>query len=110
MLGVILKKGRTMELHSPQSLYRVHGLSIEPTRPGAISIGSLLARLGDLARAISHEVRCKRAVAELAAMDNHLLRDIGVHRSEIRHFVRHGRPEPRHQLLQRRRPVTARPR
>ena len=82
-----------MELHSPQSLYRTHGISVEPRPARRASMTSLLAKLGEIGRVISREMRHRRAVAELSEMDDHLLRDIGVSRTQIPYIVRHGRLE-----------------
>ena len=46
-----------------------------------------------LARAVRHvseEWIVKRAIAELQGLDDHMLRDIGLTRSEIESCVRHG--------------------
>ena len=41
-------------------------------------------------RRVSHEWIVKRAIAELQGLDDHMLRDIGLTRSEIESYVRHG--------------------
>jgi uncharacterized protein YjiS (DUF1127 family) len=40
---------------------------------------------------IAHELRVRRDMAHLAAMDDHMLKDIGLRRSEIEYCVRYGR-------------------
>jgi uncharacterized protein YjiS (DUF1127 family) len=50
-----------------------------------------------LARAlhhVTHEWIVKRAIAELQGLDDHMLRDIGLSRSEIESYVRHGQRSP----------------
>ena len=79
---------KTMEMHSRQSLYDIHGISIERRRRRSRLIGRrLVARvvslLTKLKRAIQTELAIRRAINELAQMDDHMLRDLGVHRSEI---------------------------
>jgi uncharacterized protein YjiS (DUF1127 family) len=44
-----------------------------------------------LLAAISHELRIRRDMQHLAAMDDHMLKDIGLSRCEIEHCVRYGR-------------------
>jgi uncharacterized protein YjiS (DUF1127 family) len=41
--------------------------------------------------AISHELRVRRDMRQLAAMDDDMLKDIGLRRGEIEYSVRHGR-------------------
>ena len=78
-----------MEMHSPQSLYAVHGISIRArTRSRSRWTSLLFAILSQLAASLTAELRARRAAAELAAMDDRMLRDIGVSRSEIERVVR----------------------
>jgi uncharacterized protein YjiS (DUF1127 family) len=44
-----------------------------------------------LIAALANELRVRRDMRQLAAMDNHMLKDIGLHRCEIEDSVRHGR-------------------
>jgi uncharacterized protein YjiS (DUF1127 family) len=44
-----------------------------------------------LITAIGNELRIRRDMRQLAAMDDHTLKDIGLHRCEIEDGVRHGR-------------------
>jgi uncharacterized protein YjiS (DUF1127 family) len=53
-----------------------------------------LAAARDLARliaALAAELRIRRDMRRLAAMDDHILKDIGLRRCEIEYRVRHGR-------------------
>jgi uncharacterized protein YjiS (DUF1127 family) len=77
-----------MEMHSRQSLYDIHGISIERRRRQSRLIARLLiaqvvALLTKLKRAIQSELAIRRAMNELAEMDDHMLRDVGINRSEI---------------------------
>jgi uncharacterized protein YjiS (DUF1127 family) len=44
-----------------------------------------------LIAALANELRVRRDMRQLAAMDDHMLKDIGLHRCEIEDCVRHGR-------------------
>ena len=44
-----------------------------------------------LMAAIANELRVRRDMRQLAAMDDHMLKDIGLHRCELEDGVRHGR-------------------
>jgi uncharacterized protein YjiS (DUF1127 family) len=46
-----------------------------------------------LIAAIADELRIRRDMRQLAAMDDHRLKDIGMRRSQIEHCVRYGRHE-----------------
>jgi uncharacterized protein YjiS (DUF1127 family) len=46
-----------------------------------------------LIAAVADELRARRDMRQLAAMDDHRLKDIGLRRSEIEHCVRYGRNE-----------------
>lgn len=60
-------------------------------RGTAAAIARGLWLLARLAAHMKHEQRLRRAQAELAALDDHALRDIGVTRHDIEHAVRTGR-------------------
>ena len=81
-----------MEMHSRQSLYEIHGMSIERRRPRSRLLGRLIARIvafmTKVKRTIEAELKIRRAMAELAKMDDHMLRDLGIHRGEIEDRLR----------------------
>ena len=82
-----------MEMHSAKSLYDVHG--IRTTRRGRVgprSIRNLFPLLKRLVLAIKSEMQVRRDIAELACLDDRMLRDIGVNRSEIESVVRRSTP------------------
>ena len=82
-----------MEMHSRQSLYEIHGISPERRRRRSRLIARLLiartvAFLTGVKRAIEAELKIRRAMTELAKMDDHMLRDLGIHRGEIEDRLR----------------------
>jgi uncharacterized protein YjiS (DUF1127 family) len=46
-----------------------------------------------LIAAIANELRIRRDIRQLAAMDDYMLKDIGLHRGEIEYSVRYGKDE-----------------
>ena len=52
------------------------------------TVARLAAALG---AAVGRELRIRRATRDLAMMDEHMLRDIGITRAEIGHAIRYGR-------------------
>jgi uncharacterized protein YjiS (DUF1127 family) len=63
-------------------------------RPATIIDALLAAAIHALAwliGVIANELRMRRDMRQLAAMDDHMLKDIGLHRCEIGACVRHGR-------------------
>jgi uncharacterized protein YjiS (DUF1127 family) len=90
------------EMQSRRSLYAFYGISVPARlRPGPGWTERFSETLSRLASALKTELRARRAAAELAAMDDHMLRDIGISRSEIEHMVRQspaaGRAPPEQQ-------------
>jgi uncharacterized protein YjiS (DUF1127 family) len=70
-------------------LYPLHGIAA-PAR--TTSRGRWIERaFAGVTRSIRDRLQMGRAVAELANLDDRMLRDIGVSRSEIPHVVRYGR-------------------
>ena len=89
-----------MEMHSRQSLYEIHGISDKQRRPRAHLVARLLATLlfafcTKAKRAIKAELAARRAINELAEMDDHMLRDLGLVRGEIANAVRRPREHTR---------------
>jgi uncharacterized protein YjiS (DUF1127 family) len=78
-----------MEMHSRSSLYETHGFSapddarIRPQR-GKASF-ALLRRMISV---LSGALEARRATRELSELDDRMLRDIGISRSDIRRIVR----------------------
>ena len=83
-----------MEMHSRKSLYEIHGISVPPRRQrrwrslARRGIARTLAVLQAIATAIQAELATRRAIRELASMDDHMLRDIGLTRGEIQITIR----------------------
>jgi uncharacterized protein YjiS (DUF1127 family) len=86
-----------MEMHSRQSLNEIHGISAPPRRQlrwrslMRLSITRVLAVLKGIAKAIDAELAARHAIAELASMDDHMLRDLGLTRGEIENVIRRPR-------------------
>ena len=86
-----------MEMHSQRSLYEIHGISAplrRQSRRGGIArrtITRLLAVLKRMKAAIETELAARRAIGELAGMNDHMLRDLGLTRGEIEGTVRRPR-------------------
>lgn len=75
-------------MHSRQSLYEIHGISIERRRRRSrvvprLLIARIVAFMANVKRTIKAELAIRRAMAELAEMDDYMLRDLGLHRGEI---------------------------
>src|SRR5262245_48012981 len=59
-------------------------------RPHSLS-GSLMAGARWLAAELAKELAARRAIYDLASLDDRMLRDIGLERGQIDHAVRQGR-------------------
>ena len=86
-----------MEMHSRQSVHEVHGISVLPRRRprwrslARFATARVLVVLKGLMKAIEAELAARRAVIELTSMDDHMLRDIGITRYEIKSLIRRPR-------------------
>jgi uncharacterized protein YjiS (DUF1127 family) len=86
-----------MEMHSQPSLYEIQGVSATPrrqSRRGRIArraINRLLAILKRITAAVAADLAARHAITELASMNDHMLRDLGITRSEIENAVRRPR-------------------
>jgi uncharacterized protein YjiS (DUF1127 family) len=85
-----------MEMHSRQSLNEIHGISAPPRRQPRwgslmrLCIARVRAVLKGIAKAIDAELAARRAIVELASMDDRMLRDLGITRGEIKNLIRRG--------------------
>ena len=68
-----------------------HGLSGLASDSTSHGLSNLLAWPARIARWIANEHHYNRDMAELHQLDDRVLRDIGIDRSEIGSVVRHGR-------------------
>ena len=83
-----------MNIHTPQSFYAVYGAgAYRPYAPAEWSETGLGA-IARLWRAWRMRRIARRATLELLGLDDRLLKDIGVQRSQIGYAVLHGRGEP----------------
>ena len=78
-----------MEMHTASSLWATHGLVVQPTpRRWLPWIRSLAAVWSSLHLAVVRELEIRRAIETLESMDDHMLTDIGIDRSQIQGAVR----------------------
>jgi|SRR5215470_9570708 len=76
-----------MVMHSAQFFRRTKGINAE-ARLQSRWLMRLFAALAKARSAIQSELRAHRDAAELASMDDRMLRDIGISRAEINSLVR----------------------
>ena len=81
-----------MTMHSAQLVHGTHGLEDRTARRQRWLI-RVVAAIASARSAIQAELRARRAAAELASLDDYMLRDIGLHRSEIQSVVRGRLPD-----------------
>ena len=77
-----------MEMYSPQTFARIHGIRIGPMRPAASPGKPVLAYIR---KRIAERRRARRialSVRELERLDTHLLRDMGIERYQIEQKAR----------------------
>jgi uncharacterized protein YjiS (DUF1127 family) len=78
-----------MEMHSRQSIYEVHGISDrDKARLQLLWTTGIFALLTKVKSALGAEMQARRAASELAGLDDRMLRDIGISRSDIERAVR----------------------
>jgi uncharacterized protein YjiS (DUF1127 family) len=86
-----------MEMHSRQSLYEIHGISAPQRRQkrrrplARLAIARILAVLKRIKAAIEAELAARHAITELVSTNDHMLRDLGITRSDIEDAVRGSR-------------------
>jgi uncharacterized protein YjiS (DUF1127 family) len=73
------------------STVRSHGLRQRRANLVDALLAAAARGLAWLIAALVNELRVRRDMRQLAAMDDHMLKDIGLHRCEIEDCVRHGR-------------------
>jgi uncharacterized protein YjiS (DUF1127 family) len=66
--------------------------SNQPARSvGRAALAFVATGFARIGRAVAKELKARRAMAELARMDEHMLRDLGVIESDVKRVVRYGR-------------------
>jgi uncharacterized protein YjiS (DUF1127 family) len=79
-----------MEMHARQSLYEIHGISAPSRRRSrwrSIARLDIPGILAVLKKAIGAKLAARCAITELASLDDRMLRDLGITRSEIEKVV-----------------------
>jgi uncharacterized protein YjiS (DUF1127 family) len=86
-----------MEMHSRRSLYKIHGISAPLRRQlrqspiARLTIAQILIALRRQMNAIEAKLAARHAITELASLDDRMLLDLGITRSEIESAVRGSR-------------------
>jgi uncharacterized protein YjiS (DUF1127 family) len=79
-------------MHTSRSLYAAYGIVVAPApRARPRPIASLLAACFRTVSALRREAAARRSAAALERLSDHLLKDIGISRSDIQRVVRDGR-------------------
>jgi uncharacterized protein YjiS (DUF1127 family) len=89
-----------MEMHSRQSLNEIHGISAPRRQPRwrslmRLGIARVRAVMKRITKAIEAELAARHAIAELASVDDRMLRDLGMTRGEIGNLIRRRRGDVR---------------
>ena len=80
---------RSTEMHSRSSLYEIHGISAREDARFRPQWGKgSFALLRRVISVLSGELAARRAARELSQLDDRMLRDIGISRSDIQRMVR----------------------
>ena len=82
-----------MNMHSRYSLHHGHGVVIpgRRRRPGgwtSTMLAGIRGFLRELKRVIEGELAVRQAIVELREMNDHMLRDIGITRTDIERVLR----------------------
>ena len=81
-----------MEMHTPSSLLRVHGIETDQRKARRRGLLSWLVSVSKkVAAAFLIELWARCAIRQLQAMDDRTLKDIGLRRDQIEIAVRQGR-------------------
>lgn len=82
-----------MEMHTTSSLHAVHGLTLpRPRQSAAAWPRRMVASLARLAASLRCALRVRGDLVELARLNDHMLHDIGLDRSDVA-LIRAGRYE-----------------
>jgi uncharacterized protein YjiS (DUF1127 family) len=95
-----VKENSEMEMRSQLSLYEIHFINVKRRRRRSRLVARrLIARifvfLTKATRAIEAELAARQAMTELAEMNDYMLRDLGIVRSDIPNMVRRPRANAR---------------
>jgi uncharacterized protein YjiS (DUF1127 family) len=89
MVKATIREEGLMDMHSRQSLYQVHGISVrDRARLQFLWTKGIFALLTRVKSALRAEMQARRAALELAGLDDRMLRDIGINRTDIERTVR----------------------
>ena len=86
-----------MEMHSRRSLHEIHRISASSRRQlgrppiARLAIAQILMALRRTIKAVDAKLAARHAITELASLDDRMLRDLGITRSEIESALRGSR-------------------